>query len=86
MPLPWNMEYLFLYLCSYYSGTVRLPRPLQNMDAWEVLAYWLDQGCPWDADTCVAAAHGGHLDILRFEHYREGQLDVVYYCMGIWMC
>ena len=25
-----------------------------------------DNGCPWDAETCKAAARGGHLEVLKF--------------------
>ena len=32
----------------------------------ELLKYARDQGCPWDASTCRAAAGGGHLEVLQW--------------------
>ena len=31
--------------------------------------------CPWDEDTCAAAAEGGHLDILRWARQRKCKWD-----------
>ncbi len=31
-----------------------------------MLRYAHDAGCPWDEDTCCAAAENGHLDVLRY--------------------
>ena len=33
-----------------------------------MLKYLHENGCPWDEGTCVAAAKGGHLDVLKYAH------------------
>ena len=32
----------------------------------EVLQWAREHGCPWDANTCNAAAAGGHLEVLKW--------------------
>ena len=35
-------------------------------EALEVLQWARQNGCPWDEETCEAAATGGHLEVLRW--------------------
>ena len=34
----------------------------------EVLRWLRSEGCPWNKDTCTAAAVKGHLDVLKYAH------------------
>jgi hypothetical protein len=31
-----------------------------------VLKWARENGCPWDEETCSAAAEGGHLEVLKW--------------------
>ena len=33
-----------------------------------MLKYLRENGCPWDEQTCLAAAEMGHLDVLKYAH------------------
>ena len=33
-----------------------------------MLKYLHENGCPWDEETCAAAADNGHLDVLKYLH------------------
>ena len=33
-----------------------------------MLKYLHENGCPWDEETCMQAAKGGHLDVLKYAH------------------
>lgn len=41
----------------------------------ECVKWLIENGCPWDWDTCAAAVAGGHLDVVRYLHSQNCPWD-----------